>query len=277
MAKAVKAKKTTRRDLIESILKNASEPFKKPITGDIDSLELAKKGYTLKDQTKRFSARLELSEEEIYLLNKKMNKAFKCPEDHHNIRLCPKCRMPIDSDHSTVDSDKKSDVYFCKNCGQKLKRGSVSPIGVSLKEARLKRNIKLKDLANSINKSDGVVSRWEHGKTNISTKDIENVLDYYKDLSVEELLAPLIDRNRFEPKPLRDEKCPCCENKVYSSIGEALTIGLDELEDVIYESDDNDGNFCIYCGQALDKGVKRAEDAEFSTFSFWIERALKKS
>ena len=69
-------------------------------------------------------------------------------------------------------------------------------LGQKLKEERLKKNLSQKEIADLLNTTQSVVSRWENGKTLISIDFFIDFINHFEGLSIDELF----DRVKLENK-----------------------------------------------------------------------------
>jgi transcriptional regulator with XRE-family HTH domain len=196
-----------------------------------------------------------------------MDDIFTNAEPNEYEFLCPVCNAPTDED-----------AHFCKFCGQKFQKDIVISEGIS--RFRQSHNISVSDMSGIIHKSPATIYAWEAGKIYPSMEDLMCIRDHF-DCTLSEIVGDIPIRQNNEPrKPVTTDfgyECPNCGEEVFLSVGEALTISLEEYEDIRITSNGNDGRYCTCCGQALIRPVTRNEQKEFQHFSYWFSKAAAKA
>lgn len=239
---------------------------KEPVSGVYDLDSLCDMGFTERGLTLRFSDLLPYSREQLEDIDKKLSGSVATKG-----QACPSCGNPVD--------EFGNDGYFCKFCGQKFKAERDIFLGENMKKLRQKAGLTLRDVEKAIGANISKLSQMENNKIYPPESLLDKLAVLYN-CSVNELFGLPELRKDLVPVPVTGDEeeyhCPCCDNIVDLSIGESLSVDLPTYEETRLYSEGNDGAFCKYCGQALERPVEMDKETIFETYSFWINRAAKK-
>lgn len=256
---------------IEVVLKNEEirswdEPRRKG-QGSYDLKSLCEAGYTDAGLVRRFADFLPYTDRQIESIEKKLSGSVPAEGE-----ICSCCGKPAEAFGN--------DGAFCKFCGQKFEKETDVCIGENMKRKRLESGMTLRQVEDLSKTNIAKLSQMETGKK-LPGIDLLEKLAYIYKCSINELMGLPELRSDLEPvEPVEDDEvyyCPCCDNVVDLSIGEALSIDLQTYQEVKTESEGNDGHFCKYCGQAIIRPVEMDTDEMFRSYRFWIERAARKA
>lgn len=226
-------------------------------------------------------------------VNRRLN--FLCKDYESKKEVCPRCG------NYTISIG--NDGNYCKFCGQKLKEvpipekfpeisGQITLFRKKLKVSQCQLAKKMCERGPSISRSK--LSLFERGASKPTSFNLYLIADALG-VSPEYLCGGLPKREKGK-KPLRftlsdygfqmEEKdidegkhyiytCPCCGEKVDLRPLEAMSINRRIYEMNRYITDNNDGDFCKYCGQEIERPIKIKWDKIPEVIKVYIRMILR--
>jgi transcriptional regulator with XRE-family HTH domain len=237
--------------------------------------------------TLKFKSRLKLPDVTVEKINNQLNKSAKLYSGAAT--RCPKCGKALD----LVGND----GFFCKFCGAHIAKKTTKTFEESMKALRKERGWGQAELSEAMGLSVSNVCKIEKGKKEPSVENLAQLSNIYN-CSVNVLFGQEAPRIKIEgavtnqnnlpslnkKTPILQEDiegyeldtetiflCPHCHEEVDLTPMESLTLGLPSYEVMRLRTHGNDGHFCKYCGQAIERPVKINEEKAFNAYSYWIK------